>query len=105
MVLVIVVMACWVNARSAILRLFFEIMMLRRLTKVPKRFSRGCWIMRKSDECRDGLKALKAEPDELRALSQFRLTVVPGEKLCETPKLYWLLWIGSPIAVVLTPVP
>src|ERR1700752_3367552 len=59
-----------------------------------------------SDDCTEGLKKLNAEAEELRVLSQVKLTVVPGLNACETPKLYWLVCTPQPLRpVVVGPTP
>src|ERR1700746_134034 len=59
-----------------------------------------------SDDCTEGLKKLKADAEELRVLSQVKLTVVPGLNPCETPKLYWSVCTPKPVSPeVEVPVP
>src|SRR5213594_188478 len=58
MVFVTVVIACWVKAQSAILRLFFAMRMLRVPTERPKPFSNCCWNPAKIVVCTEGLKRL-----------------------------------------------
>src|SRR5271165_2300211 len=83
MVLVTVVMACCMNTRSAILRLFLAMMMLRRLTSKQQPLS-SCWEMvAVSDEVTDGFKRLAVGLLEPRLLSQATLKVVPEVNPCE----------------------
>src|SRR5207253_9476687 len=77
MVFVTVVMACWVKAQSAILRLFLAMRMLRVLTERPNPFSNCCWNPTKIEDCTEGLKRLAAEVEEERVLSQKEKNVVP----------------------------
>src|SRR5260370_4810662 len=76
MVFVTVVMACWVKAQSAILRLFLAMRMFRVLTR-PNPFNNCCWKPTKSEDCTDGLNKLALEVDELRVLSKAVKNVVP----------------------------
>src|SRR6266403_3423913 len=77
MVFVTVVMACWVNAQSAILRLFLAMRMFRVLTARPKPFSNCCWNPTKTEDCTEGLNKFAAEVEEFRVLSQAVKKVVP----------------------------
>src|SRR6266568_7345971 len=86
MVFVTVVMACWVNAQSAILRLFLAMRMLRVLTR-PNPFSNCCWKPTKIEDCTEGLNRLADEVEELRVLSKRVKNVVPVWK----PSAYWVL--------------
>ena len=76
-VFVIVVIACCENARSAILRLFFAMRMLRVFTFVPNPFSSCCERPTKIDDCTDGLNKFAGDVDELRVLSHAVKNVVP----------------------------
>src|SRR5215475_2217075 len=76
MVLVIVVIACWAKARSAILRLFFAMRMLRVFTE-PKPFSNCCEKPTNNEDCTDGLNKFASDVEELRVLSQAPNRVVP----------------------------
>src|SRR5450432_577397 len=106
MVLVTVVMACAMKTRSAILRLFLAIMMLRRPMKVPKPL-RSCWLNPAvSEDCTLGLKKLAEEPEEERVLSQATLMVVPGLKLWLYATLKMEAWECKPVRLLApTPVP
>src|ERR1700693_748524 len=77
MVFVTVVMACWVKAQSAILRLFLAMRMFRVLTERPKPFSNCCWNPTKSEDCTEGLNRFAAEVEELRVLLKVVKNVVP----------------------------
>src|SRR5437867_7349684 len=77
MVLVTVVMACWVKAQSAILRLLLAMRIFRVLTERPKPFSNCCWKPAKIEVCTEGLNKFAAELEELRVLSQAANSVVP----------------------------
>src|ERR1700730_2436828 len=106
MALVTVVIACWVNARSAIFRLFLAIRMFRRLAKKPKPFRSCCENETVRDEVTSGLKKLNAELDDWRELFQVTFMVVPLEKPCEYCVLYWAACETRLAAVaVLVPVP
>src|SRR5713101_2211107 len=87
MVFVTVVIACWVKAQSAILRLFLAMRMLRVLTLRPKPFSNCCWNPAKIEDCTEGLNKFAAEVEELRVLSHAVKNVVPVWK----PWAYWVL--------------
>src|SRR6266403_1857278 len=87
MVFVTVVMACWVNAQSAILRLFLAMRMFRVLTARPKPFSNCCWNPTKTEDCTEGLNKFAAEVEEVRGLltgtlrsSMVRVVVMRGSK-------------------------
>src|ERR1700722_2196367 len=82
MVLVTVVMAWLTKTRSAILRLFLAIRMLRRPTKYPKPFKSCCENPAESEDCTLGLKKLAPDVEEERVLFQAIFMVVPGVKLC-----------------------
>ena len=77
MVFVTVVIACWVKAQSAILRLFFAMRMLRVPTERPKPFSNCCWNPAKIVVCTEGLKRLALKDAEFRVLSHAVKKVVP----------------------------
>src|SRR5258708_36957582 len=77
MVFVTVVIACWVKAQSAILRLFLAMRMFRELTERPKPFSNCCWNPTKIEDCREGLKRFAADVEELRVLSHGLRNGVP----------------------------
>ena len=72
MVFVTVVMACCAKARSAILRLFSVMMMLRRLTKRPAPARSCCWKPIVREDCTYGLKKFAAVEEE-RVLSHATL--------------------------------
>src|SRR5205814_10202342 len=80
MVFVTVVMACPVKARSAILRLFLAMRMLRVLTERPNPFSNCCWNPTKIEDCTEGLNKLAPEAEEERVLSQVVKKAVPDCK-------------------------
>src|SRR5260370_18500208 len=82
MVFVTVVMACWVKAQSAILRLFFAMRMLRVLTARPNPFSNCCWNPTKIVDDTEGLNKLAEEVEEFLVLSQAVKKVVPVWKPC-----------------------
>src|SRR6266853_1007816 len=82
MVFVTVAMACWVNAQSAILRLFLAIRMFRVLTERPNPFSNCCCIPTKIEDCTEGLNKLAAEVEEERVLSHPVKKLVPVWKPC-----------------------
>src|SRR5712664_1331010 len=88
MVFVTVVIACWVKAQSAILRLFLAMRMFRVLTARPNPFSNCCWNPAKIVDDTEGLNRLAAEVDELRVLSQALKKVVPVANPWEYWKLY-----------------
>src|SRR5207244_10508069 len=90
MVFVTVVMACWVKAQSAILRLFLAMRMLRVLTERPNPFSNCCWNPTKIEDCTEGLNKLAAEVEEERVLSQAVKKVVPVWK----PWATWVLKVA-----------
>src|SRR5258708_36671339 len=77
MVFVTVVMACWVKAQSAILRLFLAMRMFRVLTERPNPVSNCCWNPTKIEDCTEGLNKFAAEVEELRVLSNVVKKVVP----------------------------
>src|ERR1700730_194884 len=87
MVLVTVVMACWVNAQSAIFRLFLAMRIFRVLTERPKPLSNCCWKPTKIEDCTEGLNRFAAEVEEFRVLSKVVKKVVPVWK----PWEYWVL--------------
>src|SRR6266446_4016274 len=76
MVLVTVVMACWVKAQSAILRLL-AMRIFRVLTERPKPFSNCCWKPAKIVVVTEGLNKFAVEVERLRVLSQAANSVVP----------------------------
>src|SRR6266403_70474 len=82
MVFVTVVMACWVKAQSAILRLFLAMRMFRVLTERPNPLSNCCWNPTKREDCTEGLNKLAAEVEELRVLSHAVKKLVPVWKPC-----------------------
>src|ERR1700674_5908476 len=83
MVFVTVVMACWVKAQSAILRLFLAMRMFRVLTERPKPFSNCCWNPTNIEDCTEGLNRLAAEVEEERVLAQKEKKGVPVWKTWE----------------------
>ena len=87
MVFVTVVMACWVKAQSAILRLFLAMRMFRVFTERPNPFSNCCWKPTKIVDVTEGLNKFAAEVEEERVLSQAVKKVVPVWK----PWAYWVL--------------
>src|ERR1700674_817721 len=87
MVFVTVVMACWVKAQSAILRLFLAIRMFRVLTERPNPLSNCCWNPTKIEDCTEGLNKFAAEVEEFRVLSKVVKKVVP----VWNPWAYWVL--------------
>src|SRR5882724_13602566 len=104
MVLVTVVMACCAKARSAILRLFSAIRILRRVTLRPVP-CRSCWEkLMPIEDCTAGSNKLNVEVEDERVLSQKTLTVVPVEKPWEKPVLKMLWWMPRD-AIPLVPVP
>src|SRR6266436_9907 len=90
MVFVTVVMACCAKAKSAILRLFFAMRMLRVFTETPKPFKRGCVKETDSVDETAGLKKLAAGED-WRLLFQVTLTFVPVRKV----SVNWLLYCAE----------
>src|SRR5690349_1323351 len=88
MVFVMVLIACWVKAQSAILRLFLAMRMLRVLTERPNPFSNCCWNPAKIVEFTEGLNKFAAELEELRVLSHAVKKVVPVWNPWEYWKLY-----------------
>src|SRR5713101_8755358 len=76
MVFVTVVMACWVKAQAAILRLFLAMRILRVLTR-PNPLSNCCWNPTKIEDCTEGLNRLAAEVEEFLVLSHAVKKVVP----------------------------
>src|SRR6266403_1852261 len=69
MVLVTVVMACWVKAQSAILRLLLAMRIFRVLMERPKPFSNCCWKPAKIEVVTEGLNKFAAELEEPRVIS------------------------------------
>src|SRR5258708_5671149 len=91
MVLVMVVMACWANARSAILRLFSAMMMLRRFTERPNPANNCCCSDKTICDCTSGLKKLAAF-EEARVLFQAMDMDVPVSKFFWNAVLYSAVW-------------
>src|SRR5882724_9714302 len=104
MVFVTVVMACWVKAQSAILRLFLAIRIFRVLTPKPKPFSNCCWNPTNSDDCTDGLNKLACELEDERVLFHAVKKVVPVAKPWLYCMLYWAVCVTK-LESVETPVP
>src|SRR5216684_4766630 len=77
MVFVTVVIACWLKAQSAILRLFLAMRIFRVFTERPKPFSNCCWNPTKIEDCTEGLNKLAADVEEVRVLSNVVKKVVP----------------------------
>src|SRR5215467_12321977 len=104
MVFVTVVMACCVNAQSAILRLFLAMRMLRKLTSRPKPLSNCCWKPAKIDDWTDGLNRFACEDEDDRVLFQVAKSVVPVAKPSLNCVLNWEVWVTR-LESVDTPVP
>src|SRR5260370_42606431 len=83
MVFVTVVIACWLKAQSAILRLLLAMRIFRVFTERPKPFSNCCWNPTTIEDCTKGLNRLAAEVEEERVLAQKEKKVVPGWKPSE----------------------
>src|SRR5260370_8336722 len=88
MVLVTVLIACWVKAQSAILRLFLAMRMFRVFTARPNPFSNCCWNPAKIVDCTEGLNRFAAEGGEDRGLFHAVKNMVPVWKPWEYWKLY-----------------
>src|SRR6266403_438134 len=104
MVFVTVVMACWVKAQSAILRLLLAMRIFRVLMERPKPFSNCCWKPAKIEVVTEGLNKFAAELEELRVLFQDANKEVPVWKACEYRVLNVEVWIVSGTSPE-TPVP
>ncbi len=84
---VTVVIACWLKAQSAILRLFLAMRMFRVFTERPKPLSNCCVNPAKIVDVTEGLNKFAAEVEEFRVLSNAVKNVVPVWK----PWVNWVL--------------